>query len=208
MSALKKTIVLKIDPHAPDPRSIALGAKILREGGLVAFPTETVYGLAANLDDRSAIQKLNKVKDRPGSKPFTVHIASIGTIKKMACSVTKRVRRLLKEFWPGPLTVILESAGGNKIGFRMPANKVALDLIRISAVPVVAPSANLSGREPPKSAGDVLDQLDGKIDLVLDAGKTDVGIESTVVDMTEEMPVILREGAIPREQIFRILANG
>ncbi|MFA6610293.1 MAG: L-threonylcarbamoyladenylate synthase [Candidatus Omnitrophota bacterium] len=208
MSSLKRTIVLKIDPCAPDKKVIVLGADILRRGGLVAFPTETVYGLAANIDDRSAMRRLSRVKERPANKPFTVLIAGISSINKMNCSVTKRVRRLLNKFWPGPLTVVLGSAGGKKIGFRMPANKVALDLIRASAVPAAVPSANLSGRRPPTTAANVLAQLDGKIDLVIDAGKTEVGIESTVVDMTGDVPVILREGAIPKELVFRTLANG
>ncbi|MDD5496095.1 MAG: L-threonylcarbamoyladenylate synthase [Candidatus Omnitrophica bacterium] len=188
---LKKTLVLK-----PDRKNIAYCAKVIKAGGLVAFPTETVYGIAANLSSSEAIRRLYKVKNRPRSKPFTVHITSLATIKKMGCAAGKEVRPVLKRFWPGPLTVILKSKRGKRIGFRMPANKVAIELIRAAAVPVVAPSANLSGRLPPISAKDVLRQLDGKIDVLLDAGRTKVGVESTVLDLTVKPPKILRKGAI------------
>ena len=145
------------------------------------------------------------MKDRPKGKPFTVHIADTAIIKKMGCPVTKEARMLIDKFWPGPLTVILRSKGGKKIGFRMPDNKVALELIKKSKVPVVAPSANIGGRKAPTSAPDVLADLKGKIDIVIDSGRTSLGIESTVVDLTESPPVILREGAIKKDQIFRLL---
>jgi len=189
----------------PDSKIITSAAKALRAGGLVAFPTETVYGLAANLLDKGAISELHRVKDRPKGKPFTVHIADTAIIRKMGCPVTKEAKILIDKFWPGPLTVILRSKSGEKIGFRMPDNKVALELIKKSKVPVVAPSANISGRKPPTSAPEVLADLNGKIDVVIDSGRTGLGIESTVVDLTQSPPVILREGAIKKHQIFRLL---
>lgn len=176
-------------------------AAAVRMGRLVAFPTETVYGIAANKLDKKAIRDLIKAKNRPVLKKFTVHISDAAMIRKMKCRVTKDAKRLMDKFWPGALTIILRSTSGGKIGFRMPANKVALALIEDAGVPVVAPSANVSGKRPPTNAMQVLKELNGKIDLLLDAGPTDVGIESTVIDMTVVPPKILREGAISREKI-------
>lgn len=208
MSSLKTTIVLKIDPVKPDAGAMLFAARALREGALVAFPTETVYGLGANLLDKKAIANLYKVKKRPQGKPFTVHIASIKTIKEMKCGITKDARRLIKKFWPGPLTMVLMSESGKKIGFRMPDHKAALGLIKLSGVPVAAPSANLSGRPAPKSAGAVLKDLKGKVDILLDGGQTAVGVESTVVDLTRKPPAILREGAIKKKEIERVVSCG
>jgi len=205
---MKKTLVLKIDPKAPDKESIAKCAQIIKDGGIVAFPTETVYGLAANLSKEEAMERLYKVKARPRSKPFTVHISNIKMIKDMGGVLDEKSKALVEKFWPGPLTIIVKAKGSKKIGFRMPANKVALDLIKASGVPVVAPSANLSGGFAPTCAEDVLKDLDGKIDILLDAGPTTVGIESTVVDMTVSPPAILREGAIKDEAIFKVIGNG
>jgi L-threonylcarbamoyladenylate synthase len=203
MADPRKTLLFKVDPERPDREKITCCAAILRGGALVAFPTETVYGLAANLLDPGAIDSLYKVKGRPRAKPFTVHIADTSAIKKMGCRLDKRAKALIRDFWPGPLTVILKAKGGRKVGFRMPANKTALELIRHAAVPVVAPSANLSGRKPPTKAADVLKQLGGKIDALIDAGRTKVGVESTVVDLTASPPRILREGAVRAKEILR-----
>ena len=198
------TIILKVDPKRPDGKTIARAAALLRKGYLVAFPTETVYGLGANLLDTQAMAALRGVKKRPGAKPFTVHIADKDVIKKMGCALTGPARLLTKRFWPGPLTIILRSKSGRKIGFRMPANPVALKLIKKSGVPVAAPSANVSGKKPPVSAEEVLKELSGKIDLVLDGGRTKIGIESTVVDLSVSPAKVLREGAINKEKIFKI----
>lgn len=207
MHSLKKTLVLTTDPDKPDDRVIGIGAKLLRNGGLVAFPTETVYGIAANLLDKAAIARLHKVKKRPSGKPYTVHIASASQIKDMGCTVTKEAKTLIDRFWPGPLTIILKSKKGKKIGFRMPDNNVALALIKEAAVPVVAPSANISGHSAPKTAKEVLKELAGKIDIVIDAGHTDIGIESAVVDLSVKHPKVLREGAIGAKKILGIIAN-
>lgn len=204
---IKKTIVLKVDPKSPDAAAIAQAAKAVKEGLLVAFPTETVYGIAANFLDHKAVDKLYEVKKRFKGKPFTVHIADPGAIRDMGCSIPKKAKAAIEKFWPGPLTIILKSKDGRKIGFRMPANKVALDLISASAVPVVAPSANLSGAKPPTDAKAVLRDLDGTIDILIDSGPTHIGIESTVVDLTVTPPVILREGAIKRAALMRILKD-
>ena len=205
MLLLKKTTVFKVDPEKPDAKAIAAAAKAVRKGGLVAFPTETVYGLAASLLNKRALDRLYEVKKRFRGKPFTVHIADVKTIRDMGCAIPKKARAAMKRFWPGPLTIVLKAKDGRKIGFRMPANKVALEFIRASEVPVVAPSANISGRTPPKDAKSVLKDLDGTIDMLIDSGPTEVGVESTVVDLTVDPPVILREGAIKRAKFMRAI---
>ena len=200
-----KTYVVKIDPKRPDKKQIQSAAEAIRKGLLVVFPTETVYGIAANFLDEKAVDNLYNIKKRPRNKPFTVHIADIKMISSLGCVLTKEALCLISRFWPGPLTIILKSSGNRKLGFRIPANRVALELIKAAAVPIVAPSANLSGNVAPKNAQDVLKDLDGKIDMLLDAGQTDIGVESTVVDLSVEPPKILREGALRREEIERIL---
>lgn len=207
MHSLKKTLVLTTDPERPDENVIGIGAKLVKNGGLVAFPTETVYGIAANLSDHAAIARLYKIKKRPRSKPFTVHIADLSQIKDMGCEMTKEARALADKFWPGPLTIILKSKKRKKIGFRMPDHRIALDLIKEAGVPVVAPSANISGKAAPKTAREVLKELAGKIDMVIDAGHTDIGIESAVVDMTAKYPKVLREGAIGAKKILRAISS-
>lgn len=203
MRSLKnETLVLKIDPDKPDKRLIAYCAAVVQKGGIVAFPTETVYGLAANLLKKKTLDRLYRAKKRPRSKPFTVHIADTAVIKKMGCDIDRAAKALIARFWPGPLTIILRSKSGKNIGFRMPANKIALELIRRAGVPVVAPSANASGARPPKNAGGVLKTLDGKIDLVLDGGSTKIGVESTVIDLTARPFRILRRGAVKAKDIL------
>jgi len=198
-----KTYVIKIDPKNPDRDLVESAAKAIREGLLVAFPTETVYGIAANALDKRAIGNLYKIKRRSKNKPFTVHIADVGAIESLGCAVTKDARCLINKFWPGPLTIILKSSDNKTLGFRIPANKIALELIRASGVPIIAPSANLSGNKAPTTAFEVLKELDGKIDILIDGGSTDIGIESTVVDLTASGPKILREGAIKSEEILK-----
>lgn len=198
---------VKIDPENPDKEIISKAADVIKKGGLVVFPTETVYGIAANLFDEGAIAKLRRVKQRPEDKHFTVHISDIGMIEDMGCDITKEARSLMSKYWPGPLTIILRSRSGDKTGFRMPANKIALGLIRSSGVPVVAPSANISGDKAPVSAAEVSKDLSEKVDMILDGGRTEIGIESTVVDMTVKPAKVLREGAIKITELSKIL-NG
>ncbi|MFA6320913.1 MAG: L-threonylcarbamoyladenylate synthase [Candidatus Omnitrophota bacterium] len=202
---MKKTVLLKVDPEDPDVKAISKAAEVLRSGGLVAFPTETVYGLGANAMNEKAVERLCAVKARPQGKPFTVHIENIGSIEKAGCEITKEAHSLIKKYWPGPLTIILKCKNGGKTGFRMPDNVVALRLIKEAGVPVLAPSANVSGETPPTKAEDVLRQLDGKIDILLDSGKVKVGIESTVLDMTVTPPAVLRRGAIEEKDLLRVM---
>jgi L-threonylcarbamoyladenylate synthase len=202
-----KMSVIKIDPANPDKEKIAIAAKVIREGGLVVFPTETVYGIAANLLDGKAVERLCRVKARPEGKPFTVHISDLKMIRDMGCAITGTAEKLMARFWPGPLTIILKSHKGEKIGFRMPANKAALELIRASGVPVVAPSANLSGRSAPVTAEEAMADLVGLVDMVIDGGRTKVGLESTVVDLTVDPFKVLRAGAVKEEELSKAL-NG
>ena len=201
MRSLKRTKVLKANKN-----SITYGAKVLREGGLVAFPTETVYGLGANALKKKALDNLYRAKARRRSKPFSILISDFKIIKRMGCALTAEAESVLDGFWPGPLTAILKARSGKKIGFRMPDNRVALELVKKSAVPVACPSANISGGPLPKDAREVTRQLYGRIDLILDGGRTRIGVESTVVDFTVSPPKILREGAIKRKTIFKLIA--
>jgi len=200
------TRILKINPTEPEEEKIKEAARFLREGGIVAFPTETVYGLGANLLDKGAVERIYEVKGRPGNKPLTVHIASVDTIKEMECCVSSFASLLIERFWPGPLTLILQSKRGGKTGFRMPKNKIALQFIREAGVPVVAPSANRSGSVAPHSPESVLKEFNGLIELIIDGGKTEIGIESTVVDLAALPYRILREGAIPAKTIQEALS--
>ena len=201
MNLFKRIRILQVDPREPEKAAIDIAAGIIRDGGLVAFPTETVYGLGANLLNEGAIERLYRVKKRPSGKPLTIHISGLDILKEMAGEIPPHVRDLIGRFWPGPLTIVLKTKDGQKTGFRMPSNKVALSLIESSGVPVVAPSANISGRRPPRKIEEVLEDLDDGIDMVLDGGPTEVGVESTVVDATAVPFKILREGAIKRAQL-------
>ncbi|MFA5339419.1 MAG: L-threonylcarbamoyladenylate synthase [Candidatus Omnitrophota bacterium] len=198
------TEVLRVNASKPEAAKIKKAAAELKKGGLVVFPTETVYGLGANLLDKKAIKKIYEIKKRPKNKPLTVHVADTASVRKITGKIPAGAERLIKKYWPGPLTIILRDSRGKKTGFRMPDNKIAFGLIKKAGVPVVAPSANISGNKPPTSAAEVLRDLDGKVDIVIDGGKTAIGIESTVVDMTGRRPKVLREGAIPKAEIERI----
>lgn len=191
-------------------------AKALREGGLVAFPTETVYGLGANALDSDAVRSIYTAKGRPSDNPLIVHIAELEMLKPLVEEVKPDVLKLISAYWPGPLTVILkktdlvprETTGGlDTVAIRMPDNLVALELIRKAGVPVAAPSANRSGRPSPTLAEHVLEDLDGRISYIIDGGPCRVGVESTVVDMTVEPAVILRPGGITPAMIKDVLGS-
>ena len=191
--------VLCVDPVRPDPGLIREAAAVLRRGGFVAFPTETVYGLGANLQDPQAIQELYRIKQRPFEKQVTLHVADLKEIEAQGVVVSELTRKFMRQFWPGPLTLVLARGDGSTVGFRMPKHRVALALLKEASVPVVAPSANLSGKASPRTAQEVLADLADEIDLVLDAGATPGGVESTVLDLTGEVGRILRRGAISEE---------
>lgn len=200
-----RTSLVRINSAKPEMAKLKRAALILKDGGLVAFPTETVYGLGANMRDEKAIERIYRIKNRPKNKPLTIHVAEIDMVKEMVGNIPKNAKRLVAKFWPGPLTLILKDKNGKKIGFRMPDNRIAFLLIKEAAVPVVAPSANISGRRPPTSAKEVLRDLDGKMDMVLDGGRTKIGVESTVVDLSGRGFKILRKGAISEEEIRKVI---
>ena len=188
-------------------------AAILRAGGLVALPTETVYGLGANALNRAAVEGIFKAKQRPAWDPIIVHISEVEMLGQLVAKVPEAARRLMNAFWPGPLTLLLPrtpavpdvvTAGRPLVGVRMPSHPVALELIRRAGVPVAAPSANRFGHVSPTTAAHVLYDLDGRIDAVLDAGSATRGVESTVLDPSSIPMTIYRPGAVTEEQIREI----
>ncbi len=204
------TQVLRVDAHNPDPAAIERAGDVIRHGGLVGFPTETVYGLAADALNEDAVCRVFDVKGRPASNPLPVQVARIEDVYQLASEVPEVAVRLMGKFFPGPLTVVLNAApsvseiitaGTGKIGIRMPDHPVALALIKAAGGPIVAPSANPSGEPPPITAEDVLAYFEGRIDLILDAGPSQIKVASTVVDVTQSPPRILREGVITREML-------
>lgn len=201
----RKTAVCQIDPWNPDPALIARAAELIRVGRLVAFPTETVYGLGANGLDAEAVAGIYVAKGRPARNPIILHVASTEEAKFLVSQWTAEAQTLADRFWPGPLTIVLSrsqhvtdivTAGGPTVAIRCPTHPIALALIRAAGVPVAAPSANRSGELSPTLAEHVLLGLDGRIDLLLDGGPTAAGIESTVVDLSGPIPVLLRPGPI------------
>jgi L-threonylcarbamoyladenylate synthase len=200
MSGLSvRTRVLKVNSLNPEPDVIRAAAALLKRGGLVAFPTETVYGLGANLQDPQAVQELYQVKQRPFEKQATLHIADFSQVEAEQVEVTPLARELMRRFWPGPMTLVLPRLDGSTIGFRMPNHPVALALLKEAAVPVVAPSANLTGQPPAVTAEQVLKVFENQIDVVLDGGPAVSGISSTVVDLSSTPPRLLREGTLAGE---------
>jgi L-threonylcarbamoyladenylate synthase len=190
--------------------AIAEAAAILRGGGTAAFPTETVYGLGANALDAEAVKKIFVAKERPGWDPVIVHVGERAMVERVAAAVPEHAARLMEAFWPGPLTLLLPKSGAvpevvtaglERVGVRMPAHPVAAALLRAAGVPVAAPSANRFGRTSATTAEHVAEDLDGRIDAILDGGETTHGVESTVVDVRAEGCVIYRPGVITLEQI-------
>jgi L-threonylcarbamoyladenylate synthase len=205
-----ETNVLHISPQEPDYRAIARAADVLRAGGLVAFPTETVYGLGADVLNLDAVRKVFEAKGRPSDNPLIVHIAAVSQLDDIVDEIPEKGKTLADAFWPGPLTLVMKrtilisdlvTAGLDTVAVRMPNHAVALALVRTLGEGIVGPSANLSGRPSPTTAQHVFDDLRGRVDLILDAGPTTIGVESTVLDVTVEPPSILRLGGLTREQI-------
>jgi L-threonylcarbamoyladenylate synthase len=204
------TQIIKIDSKNPEKIKIKKAADIIKNGGIVAFPTETVYGLGANALNPKAVKKIFLAKRRPFDDPLIIHINDFKDISKLALEVSPLAEKIMKKYWPGPLTVILKKSnlvpkittGGQKtVAIRMPYNKIARSLIKESGTPIAAPSANLFGRPSPTLAEHVLEDLDGKIDLIIDGRKTNIGLESTVLDLTSDIPVLLRPGKISYEEL-------
>lgn len=208
--------VVTVDPTQPDPAVIDEGGAILRTGGLVAFPTETVYGLGANALDRAAVDRIFAAKGRPAYNPVIVHVADRAQASGLASEWPDTADRLAEAFWPGPLTLVVPktaaipdnvTAGLPAVGLRVPAHPVALALIRSAGVPVAAPSANRFTELSPTLASHVASSLGDRVDLLIDGGSTDVGIESTVVDLTGERPRLLRPGMVTLAALESIVGD-
>ena len=200
-----ETVVLKVDAANPQPDVIRRAADVIRAGGLVAFPTETVYGLGANALDADAVARIFEAKGRPATNPVILHVADASEVLNVAANWPETAGKLAARFWPGPLTLVVPkadrvpaivTAGGPTVAVRCPNHPVALALIRAAGVPVAAPSANRSTELSPTRAEHVLKSLNGRIDLLLDGGPCSGGIESTVVDATGEFPRVLRPGLV------------
>jgi L-threonylcarbamoyladenylate synthase len=213
---MKKTVLLKVDPEDPDIEKIRVAARFIRSGGLVAFPTETVYGLGADALNAAAVLALFEAKKRPLDNPPIVHVCDVKDVYRVAKEVPAAADLLMRLFWPGPLTLVLKRsrvvpdvavAGLDTVAVRMPRHSVALALIRESGCPISAPSANLAGKPSPTMAEHVLEDLDGRIDAVLDGGPTVVGVESTVVDVTVDPPEVLRPGGTSFEALKEVLGG-
>jgi L-threonylcarbamoyladenylate synthase len=210
----KKTLRLAVDGNAIDSAasmaSLLQGAELLRSGGTVAFPTETVYGLGANALDEAAVQAIFEAKQRPAWDPLIVHVVSEEQLSLVAGEIPRNGRLLMEAYWPGPLTLLLPkghripgivTAGRPRVGVRMPRHPVARKLIELAQLPVAAPSANAFGRTSPTRAEFVLEDLDGRIDAVIDSGETALGLESTVVDVCQDPPILYRPGMVTFAQV-------
>ncbi len=203
------TLVLK-------PNQLNIAADILNRGGLVAIPTETVYGLGADAMNEVAVARIFEAKGRPADNPLIVHIADFDMLHNLVTEVPEKAKLLMDKFWPGPLTIIMNkkdtvpdivSGGLKTVAVRMPQNKVAYDLIKLANIPIAAPSANTSGKPSPTKAQYVIDDMLGKIEAIIDGGSCAVGLESTVIDMTSEIPALLRPGGVTYEQLTSALGE-
>lgn len=206
--------IQQIDPQAPAPEAFTRAATILRAGGLVVFPTETVYGLGANALDETAVARIFAAKGRPARNPLIVHVADLTDARKLAADWPDVAQRLAERFWPGPLTLVvpkqacvpdLVTAGGPTVALRIPAHPVALALLRACGLPLAGPSANRSTSLSPTRAEHVLRGLADRIDLLLDAGPTTGGLESTVVDVTTQPPRLLRPGLVTTTELEAVV---
>ncbi len=212
---MKAEVVVMTAEH-PDMEALARGGEILKSGGLVAFPTETVYGLGGNALDPQASMKIYAAKGRPSDNPLIVHIAELDKMEEIVTKIPEKARILAEKYWPGPLTMILpkapivpkETTGGlDSVAVRFPSDKIAQELIRAAGGFVAAPSANTSGRPSPTTAAHVEEDLGDAIEMIIDGGQVGIGLESTIVDFTEEVPVVLRPGYISLEMLQETLGE-
>ena len=199
-----------------DRAVLAEAAAVLREGGLVAFPTETVYGLGGHALDETAARRIYEAKGRPSDNPLIAHIADFEALAPLTAEIPEAGRKLAEAFWPGPLTMVFKKSGVvphgttgglETVAVRMPSDPVARELIRLAGVPIAAPSANTSGRPSPTRAEHVLQDMDGKIEMIVDGGPVGIGVESTIVDVTEEIPTLLRPGAVTMEMLRSVVGE-
>ena len=211
-----QTKILKVNPKNPNYSQIRKAAKIIRTGKLVAFPTETVYGIGANALDSFAVKKIFVAKGRPSDNPLIIHISDIADLGILVDHVSESSFNVIDKFWPGPLTIVFKKSkivpkivtgGLDTVAIRMPKNKIAKMLIAESRTPIAAPSANIAGRPSPTTAKHVIDDLSGRISMILDGGPTKIGIESTVIDLSRKSPMLLRPGGVTLEQLQKVLGK-
>jgi L-threonylcarbamoyladenylate synthase len=206
--------VIPVSPTSPEPATIARAAALLGQGQVVSFPTETVYGLGANALDPAAIKRIYEIKGRPAYNPLIVHVADAAAARRLVTAWPEAAEKLAQRWWPGPLTLVLPksrevpvevTAGLGTVGLRVPAHPVALAVLKAAGVPVAAPSANRSGELSPTTAAHVQQSLGDLVPMILDGGPTAVGIESTVIDLSDRVPMLLRPGMITREEIEAVI---
>ena len=211
------TKILHIDKYKADPGALEEAGRILRGGGLVAFPTETVYGLGGNALDPEAARKIYAAKGRPSDNPLIVHISQVSELTPLVKEIPAMAEPLIRKWWPGPMTLIFKKSGAvpdettgglDTVAVRMPSHPVAAALIKASGIPIAAPSANLSGRPSPTSARHVIEDMDGRIDMIIDGGECEIGLESTIIDVTGAEPELLRPGFITIEDIRALTGSG
>lgn len=199
----------------PTEKNLLRAAELIKRGELVAFPTETVYGLGADALNVEACKKIFAAKGRPNDKPLSLHVASLEMVESVA-KISAQAEKLFEVFCPGALTIILPknkivpefvTGGKSSVGIRFPANDIAIGLIKTVERPIAAPSANLSGKNPPKTAQEVFNNLSGRVEVILDGGRCKFGISSTIIDLTTSKPKILRQGAISEEKIWQLLKS-
>ena len=211
-----QTIIRKVDENCIDEMIMKEAGALLKQGALVAFPTETVYGLGANALDSEAAAKIYAAKGRPSDNPLIVHIADMDALPLITAEIPEAAKKLAAKFWPGPLTMVMRKSdvvpygttgGLDTVAVRMPSHPIALEMIRHGGGYIAAPSANTSGRPSPTLASHVADDMDGIIPMILDGGAVGIGIESTIVDLTEEIPTILRPGFITKEMLEEVVGE-
>ena len=210
------TKIIQINRESFTDAELAEAAEILRNGGLVAIPTETVYGLGANALDESASKKIYEAKGRPSDNPLIAHISCMDELSALVSEIPEAGRKLAEKYWPGPLTMVFPkkdivpygtTGGLETVAIRMPSDPVANRLIKLAGVPVAAPSANTSGRPSPTKAEHVVEDMNGKIEMIIDSGEVGIGVESTIVDVSGKVPMLLRPGAITMEMLRETLGE-
>ncbi|MGM0378998.1 MAG: L-threonylcarbamoyladenylate synthase [Bacillota bacterium] len=211
-----ETKIIKINNDSFFNKILNYPAKVLKDGGLVAFPTETVYGLGADALNSDAIKKIFEAKGRPADNPLILHISDIETLDKITKEYGGLAKKVISKFWPGPLTIVFRkkdivpdivTGGLDTVAVRMPSNKIAKKLIKLADTPIAAPSANISGRPSPTNVNHVIDDLSGEVECIIDGGECSVGLESTVLDLSNDEPMILRPGKITFEQLKEVISD-